>query len=334
MRVCVLSDETFGNYTPEWYLNDHEWKMYNVQRPALDFIREIALREDYDVYLNLCDGSADEDRPGMDVVQALEMLNLPFTGADSVFYAPTREQTQMMAQRRNIGFPRGLEAALGENVEEMVAKAGLQFPLIVKHHESYASVGMTKESRVENMKQLRTRFDLMCAQYGSARMEEFVDGREFTVLVADNPDDLDNPYVYHPLEIIFPAGESFKHWAMKFDPDVDMDLQYVSDPALMKRLKTLVKKIYLALGGAGYGRADIRMNQDGELFLLEINPNPSLLNMPSEKASADYMMEDDPGGVDGFLDRIFRSAIVRREKRLVMPQLTSRRKLVPVEVRR
>jgi D-alanine-D-alanine ligase len=165
-------------------------------------------------------------------------------------------------------------------------------------------------------------------------MEEFVDGREFTVLVADNPDDLDNPYVYHPLEIIFPAGESFKHWAMKFDPDVDMDLQYVSDPALMKRLKTLVKKIYLALGGAGYGRADIRMNQDGELFLLEINPNPSLLNMPSEKASADYMMEDDPGGVDGFLDRIFRSAIVRREKRLVTPQLTGRRKLVPVEVRR
>ena len=66
----------------------------------------------------------------------------------------------------------------------------------------------------------------------------------------------------------------------------DMDLQYVSDPALLKRLKTLVKKTYLALGGAGYGRADIRMNQDGELFLLEINPNPSVLNMPAEQASA------------------------------------------------
>jgi hypothetical protein len=43
------------------------------------------------------------------------------------------------------------------------------------------------------------------------------------------------------------------------------------------------------------------------------------------------MMEDDPGGVDGFLDRIFRSAIVRREKRLLPPQLARRRKLVPVE---
>lgn len=334
MRVCVLADEVFENYTPEWYLKNHEWKMYNVKRPAFDFIRDIVSREEYDVFLNLCDGSADEDRPGIDVVQALEMLNLPFTGADSVFYAPTREQTQMMAQRRNIGFPRGLEARLGDNIEENVAQAGLRFPLIVKHYESYASVGMTKASRVENMVQLRTRFDLMCAQYGGARVEEFVDGREFTVLVADNPDDLDNPYVYHPLEIIFPEGESFKHWAMKFDPDVDMDLQYVSDPALLKRLKTLVKKTYLALGGAGYGRADIRMNQDGELFLLEINPNPSVLNMPAEKASADYMMEDDPGGVDGFLERIFRSAIVRREKRLVPPQITRRRKLEPAVVRK
>jgi len=334
MRVCVLADEVFGNYTPEGYLKDHEWKMYNVKLPAFDFIRDIALREDYDVYLNLCDGSADEDRPGIDVVQALETLNLPFTGADSVFYAPTREQTQVMSQRKNIGFPRGLEAGLGENVEELVAQAGLCFPMIVKHHESYASVGMTKESRVENAQQLQTRFELMCAQYGSARIEEFIDGREFTVLIADNPDNLDEPYVYHPLEIIFPEGESFKHWAMKFDPDVDMDLAQVSDPALVKRLKTMVKKIYLGLGGAGYGRADIRMNQEGDLFLLEINPNASVLNMPEEKASADYMMEDDPGGVDGFLNRIFRSAILRREKRLVPPQLTRRRKLEPVVVRK
>jgi D-alanine-D-alanine ligase len=334
MRVCVLSDESFGNYTPEGFLFNHEWKMYQVKSPVLDFIRDIAMSEEYDVFLNLCDGSADEDRPGIDVVQALELLNLPFTGADSVFYAPTRDQTQMMAQRKNIGFPRGLQVKLGDNVEKMVTKAGMRFPMIVKHYESYASVGMTKDSRVEDMQQLQTRFDLMCAQYGSARIEEFVVGREFTVLIVDNPENLDEPYVYQPLEIIFPEGESFKHWTLKFDPDVDMDLNYVTDAALLKRLKTLVKKIYLALGGAGYGRADIRMNEDGELFLLEINSNPSVLNMPEEKASADYMIEDDPDGVEGFLQRIFLSAVVRREKRLLPPQLTRRRKLEPVVVRK
>jgi D-alanine-D-alanine ligase len=336
MRVCVLSDETFGNYTPESFLKNYEWKMYNVKRPAFDFIRDIALSEPYDVYMNLCDGSDDEDRPGIDVVQALEALNLPFTGADSGFYAPTREQVQILAERKNVGCPRGFQVKAGEDVDARVAKAGLRFPLIVKHHDSYASVGMTRDSRVENAEQLRIRFDLMCDQYGAARVEEFVDGREFTVLIADNPDNLDEPYVYHPLEIIFPATESFKHWAMKFDlsAGADMDLAQVSDPALVKRLKTMVRRIYLALGGVGYGRADIRMNQAGELFLLEINSNPSLLNVDDEKASADYMMEYDEGGSEGFLERVFHSAIVRREKRMLPPQLTRRRKLVPVEVQR
>ncbi len=336
MRVCVLSDETFGNYTPESYLKNYEWKMFNVERPVFDFIRDIALSEPFDVFLNLCDGTEDEDRPGLDVVQALEALNLPFTGGDSGFYPLSREQTCAIAERKNISFPRGIHAKAGETVEAKVAKAGLRFPLIVKHHDSYASVGMTRDSRVENAEQLRVRFDLMCGQYGAARIEEFVNGREFTVLIADNPDNLDEPYVYHPLEIIFPATESFKHWAMKFDlnASADMDLAQVSDPALVKRLKTMMRKIYLALGGVGYGRADIRMNQDGELFLLELNSNPSVLNAGDEKASADYMMEYDDGGVDGFLERIFQSAIVRREKRMLPPQLTRRRKLVPVEVQR
>ncbi len=56
--------------------------------------------------------------------------------------------------------------------------------------------------------------------------------------------------------------------------------------------------------------------------------------MPEEKASADYMMEDDPGGVEGFLQRIFLSAIARREKRVLPPQIIRRRKLEPAVVRK
>ncbi len=335
MRVCVLADEIFGHYNPESYLKNHEWKIYNVKRPAFEFVYDIAARETYDVYLNLCDGAEDElDRPGIDVVQALESLNLAFTGADSGFYAPTRAGMQALADRKNIGFPRGLQVKAGEDVAAVVAKARLRYPLIVKHHDSYASVGMTRANRVENADQLRDQFERMRERYGSARVEEFIEGREFTVLIVDNPDDLGDPYVYQPLEIIFPAGESFKHWDMKFDPNADMDLAQVSDTALVKRLKTMVRKMYLAMGGVSYGRADIRMNADGDLFLLELNPSPSVLNMPEEFASADYMMMDDPGGVEGFLDRIFRSAILRRDMRMVPVQLPRRRKLVPVEARR
>ncbi len=40
-----------------------------------------------DVYVNLCDGAWDEDRAGMEVVKALEMFKVPFTGASSEFCA-------------------------------------------------------------------------------------------------------------------------------------------------------------------------------------------------------------------------------------------------------
>jgi hypothetical protein len=46
-----------------------------------------ALRhEDFDVFVNLCDGAWDEDRAGIEVVQTLERFNLAFTGAGSAFY--------------------------------------------------------------------------------------------------------------------------------------------------------------------------------------------------------------------------------------------------------
>ncbi len=336
MRVCVLSDVAFGDYTPEHHLKNYEWKIFNVKRPALESIQEIALKDSFDVFLNLCDGCEDEDRPGLDVVQALEALNLPFTGADSAFYNPTRETMQMLAEKKGIGFARGVKVFAGEDVEAKVREADFKYPMIVKHHDSYASAGMTRDNRVENADQLRTQFEKMASQFGSARIEEFIEGREFTCLVADNPDDLGDPYVYQPVEIIFQQGETFKHWAMKFDAaaSVDMDLQFVTEPALARRIKSMTRKMFLAMGGTGYGRADIRMNKDGELFMLELNPNPSLLNMPDDYTSGDYMMQEDPGGTDGFLDRIFRSAIARLEMRRMPVQLPRRRKLEPAVVRK
>ena len=339
MRVCVLADEAFGNYSPALHLKNHEWKLYNVKLPAFEFIRDIAMRETYDIYLNLCDGAEDEpDRPGVDVIQALETLNLPFAGADSAFYVPTREGMQALAEKKGIGFARGIRVFDGENVAAKITEAGFRYPMIVKHHDSYASAGMTRDNRVENAKQLKAQFQKMASQFGSARIEEFIEGREFTCLVADNPDNLDDPYVYHPVEIIFQEGETFKHWAIKFDASAsaDMDLQFVQDAALTKRIKTMVKKMYLAMGGVGYGRADIRMDKDGNLFMLEMNPNPSVLNMEDDFTAGDYMMQEDPGGTEGFLDRIFRAGILRLEmRRMPVPvQLPRRRKLEPAVVRK
>ena len=73
--------------------------------------------------------------------------------------------------------------------------------------------------------------------------------------------------------------------------------------------------MYLAMGVSGYGRCDIRMKESGELFILEINPNPAIMLAPEEYGPADYMILYDKDGYKGFFDRIFEAAKVRHRMR-------------------
>ena len=134
-------------------------------------------------------------------------------------------------------------------------------------------------------------------------------------MVADNPDDLNSPFAYPPAEIIFPDGETFLHVFVKWQKWVY--LKPVPDEALAQKLKEMTRRIYLALGGVGYARADIRMREDGELVMIEINPNPGILFKPEHFGPADVAIEYDNEGHAGFFRRIFHSAYLRREERMV-----------------
>lgn len=54
------------------------------------------------------------------------------------------------------------------------------------------------------------------SSYGGALVEEFITGREFTVLVAENGADSTQPIVFEPVECQFTNGEEFKHFELKW----------------------------------------------------------------------------------------------------------------------
>lgn len=174
---------------------------------------------------------------------------------------------------------------------------------------------MFKDSRADTIEQVRTQVERVCAEFGAARMEEFIVGKEFNVLVVDNPDDFNNPFVYPPTELIFPEGEEFWHTDIKWYYGVVFDFKRVEDPTLISRLQDMARRMFLAMDGVGYGRCDIRMNEQGELYILEINPNGAIMLLPEEFGPADYMILYDEDGYTGFFDRIFRSAIIRQKMR-------------------
>ncbi|GAB4445532.1 MAG: hypothetical protein OHK0041_03100 [Anaerolineales bacterium] len=318
MRVCLLTDEEPEDFNPAPYLKDFDWEMFTVKAPVLELIKSIARQNRFDVYLNICEGyELDEwdeySYHGIDVVRALEQLNLPYTGANEKFFDPTREEMQAVAEANGLGFAKGYQVKSVEEAERLVKN--LRFPIMVKHPKSYGSTGMFKESRVDTFEQLAPQVERICSQFGAARMEEFIVGKEFNVFVVDNPDDLSDPFVYPPAELIFPPGEEFWHTDIKWDYNVPFDFRQVTEPDLAARLQDLGKRMFLAMEGVGYGRCDIRMNEQGELFILEINPNGAIMLPPEEYGPADYMILYDKDGYKGFFDRIFRSALLRHKMR-------------------
>ncbi len=58
-------------------------------------------------------------------------------------------------------------------------------------------------------------------------------------------------------------------------------------------------KIFKALKGCGYARADFRINKDGVPQFLELNPNAGVLYPPGQYASADFILQHDPLGHTG-----------------------------------
>jgi len=335
MRICVLEDAYVDSISPlseldppadpAFYLPGHICERHTLTKAnAVRTIINLSQRG-FDLFLNLCDGAWDEDRPGIEVVQALERLGLPFTGAGSAFYDPTRESMKAVCRYNGVGTPNGMVVRDGDDV--IRASRELTYPLIVKHPNSYSSIGLTRASRVENAESLQLMANRMIAEYGGALVEEFIEGREFTVLVAENADDPEQPFVYRPIEFLFPPGESFKHFDLKWKEYGGMQAVPCADPALDAALRDAARSLFVGLEGTGYGRCDIRVNRGGGVYVLEINPNCGVFYPPSLEGSADFILLNDPAAHAGFAEAIFSAALKRAAERRLKWRISYRKEL-------
>ena len=83
----------------------------------------------------------------LEVVKALEALNLPFTGADLPALTPRGERMQAVKGANGIGFAKGYRVKSVEEAERLVKN--LRYPIMVKHPKSYGTGGMIRELRVD-----------------------------------------------------------------------------------------------------------------------------------------------------------------------------------------
>ena len=321
MRICLLTNqdllaEPFASddwpCDPRPFYPEAQWEVeYLVGRTPVDQVRR-RIAQGFDLYFNLCDGAADQTIPGIEVVKTLEERGVAFTGATSEFYEPSREAMKQACRAQGIDTPDYVLARSDADVER--AAEVLRYPLFVKHYSSYSSVDLSRRSRVCSPAGLRQQARKIMRRHGAALIEEFIEGTECTVLVAENPEDPARPKTYTPLQYRFPQGETFKHADMKWVDYDQMSAVPVEEPELDARLRDVSARFFVALKGASFGRCDIRVDRSGVPFMLEINANCGVYYLPKDAGSADLCLAHDPEGHVGFTRRLIRAALARHAR--------------------
>jgi D-alanine-D-alanine ligase len=266
--------------------------------------------EGADVYVNLCDGAWDEETPGVDVVTALERAGVAFTGAGSAFYDPSRLAMKMACSGAGVGTPAYVIARSAATVEE--AARALRLPCFVKPEHGYNSVGVDLGSRVETTAALRAQASQVIAAFGGALIEEYVDGRELSVLVASDPEGGRAPLAYLPVEALLPPEAPWKTFDYKWRTAKNHWVP-CDDRRLAAELVEMTRAVFVSLGGTGYARSDVRVDREGRPWLLEINPNCGVFYPEDSGATADLILLHDGARQARFLRTIMAYARWRKE---------------------
>ncbi len=323
MRICLLTNQDLladpfaaddWPCDPRPFYPDAHWEVEYLRKATSAEQVTRRIRQGFDLFFNLCDGAADQSIPGIEVVKTLEAHGVAFTGATSEFYEPPREAMKLACRAEGIDTPEYVMARCEADVEH--AAEILRFPLFVKHYSSYSSVDLSRRSRVRSPAGLKQQARKIMRRHGAALIEEFIEGTECTVLVAENPGDPARPKTYTPIQYRFPEGETFKHSAMKWADYHKMSAFPIADPLLDARLRDVCARFFVALKGASFGRCDLRVDRSGVPFMLEINPNCGVYYLPKDAGSADLCLVHDPDGHVGFTRQLVQAALHRHQQRV------------------
>lgn len=250
-----------------------------------DIKRLIAFLEEKepDLIFNLCESVGNESIHEMHVAGIYELMGVPYTGAGAYALGTclNKKRTKEILSFYKIATPRFV---LFKSMSEVTMDDfDLNFPLIVKPSFEDASVGIDNESVVDNVAALRKRIRHVLQNLDQpALVEEYIEGRELNVAIIGNK----RPIVLPISEIDFSTlPENYPKIVTYNAKWVEGTAEYDGTkgvcpanvpPEIEKKAKEIALKSYKIMGLRDYGRVDMRLDKKGQLFVLEVNPNPDI----------------------------------------------------------
>ncbi len=235
----------------------------------------------------------------MRVAAFIRMLGYPMTGSPALGLGLSRYKYMSLSLLKGAGLPVPPSTALVERLSE-VDEHKWVFPLIVHAAQEHAGIGLDRDSVVQTKTALKEKAREILRTYKQpALVQHFLRGREFNVGLLGG----------RKIQVLPLAEVDYSQLPKKIPPIMSYAAKWVEtsveyqrttvicparvDASLSALISKTAAKAFRAVGGWGYGRVDIRLDEDGQPVILEVNCNPCLdsgmgLARSAEQAGIDY----------------------------------------------
>ena len=243
------------------------------------FLKEIR-KNSVDLIFNLCETVDEDPKLAWQPAAILEYLGIPFSGSSSDAIQITTDK--LFAKRLLSSSDIKTPAYFIYSGSPVLIPKGFRFPAIVKPRYEDASIGIEQDSIFEDDVLLFNRIHGFYKKHGQIIVEEYIGGREFNVSVFGYP----YPAVLPVAEIVFTdyPKDMYKvvtyraKWeesSFEFQNSTRIFPEYI-DTSLLKRISETALSCSNLFRTRDYARVDMRVDEEENVFVLEINANPCI----------------------------------------------------------
>ena len=251
-----------------------------------------------DLIFNLTESYAGDDTKDMNIAAFLDLLDRPYTGstARGLYLGHDKAVAKKLFTFHSIKTPRFAACYQGklDHVQDV------NFPLIVKPATEDGSIGIDKGALVNSVKELMERIHYIHEEFDSpALVEEYIDGREIYAAVLGNRNAEVLPLIELDLSRLPKGSPRIATDEVKWEKDTEAYKLTKSviaeniDEDTAQKISETALAAYHALKFSDYGRIDMRLKENGDVYVIEANPNPWLASaaefaMAAKKAGRSY----------------------------------------------
>lgn len=233
------------------------------------------------------------------VVSYLELKRQHYTGCNprGLMLAHDKALSKKLLFYHRINAPKFVVIPIGKNP---VLPKRLKYPMFVKSLYEDGSYGISQASVVYNEDKFRERVYYLHEQLGTPVIaEEYIEGRELYVSVIGNTRLQTYPIIELKFgdtsEDILRIATSRVKWNWEYQKKHNINIVVAKglSNTMREKISRLSKRIYRILSLTGYARIDLRLTNDGEIYVLEANANPDIgygeeLSIATEAAGTKY----------------------------------------------